>query len=98
MTVLNASDPTLSIPLLFELLRRGEPVVFIENGRPLGHALPADPVPDSADEDDVDPWWRGTYEVKVPVKRLETEGQPVFVGRRLPEINTAWYRSHDDDE
>jgi len=106
MTVLNASDPSASLAALVALIRRGESVVLIEGGTTVATVVPAvsggtpagpTPMPDG-DDDEGEAWWRGTYEIQIPRRLVETIGQPVVVERRLPEINFSWLRSHDDDE
>jgi antitoxin (DNA-binding transcriptional repressor) of toxin-antitoxin stability system len=86
----------------FEIVRDGQPVVHIGPSltKPREVALPS--TPESEDqEDEGERWWRGTYAPELPRKPIPgfvLPTEPIVVQRRLPEINTAWYPSHDDDE
>lgn len=55
------------------------------------------PLPDSGEGEVVDAWWRGTFEVAVPVPTAGVSLPTVVPEHVLPEINTDWYRRDEDD-
>ena len=92
MTTISTGNFASSFPALLSLIRRGESVLLLEDGRPVAQLTP----PPDAPDDEL--WWRGTYELVIPPPaadlHLPNASEPE---RLLPEINADWYRSDDDD-
>ena len=91
MTTIHTGNVAASLPALLNLVRRGESVLLVEDGRPVAQLTPP---PDEADDDR---WWRGTYEPPLPVSTVNVTLPPTAPERLLPEVNADWYRSDDDD-
>lgn len=96
MVAVNTSDLVSALPDVIARVRRGESVLLVEDGEPVAQVGP----PSEAGDDEITPWWRGTYAPEIP--RPPTAAAPatgtVAVERRLPEINASWYRGPDDGD
>lgn len=90
MTAIPTGNLASSLPTLLNLVRRGESVLLLEDGKPVAQLAPP---PDDPEER----WWRGTYEVPLPVEEVALPLPLATPVRVLPEVNADWYRSDDDD-
>lgn len=96
MTVVDAADTAPSLTALLALVRRGESVLFVEDGEPVARMGPPG---EPSDEEDAARPWRGVFAdlVAAPVVKLPPE--PPLPPRRTTGPDLGWLpdRGADDE-